>query len=117
MSALGMTVRDRLDLAARLVNEDRIGVARFTNAVSAWVIDGASVLGERVWSQEGRTCPGVMAVGVLRARRYSGSYPERSVGEASPIRSVRPSIGLHPVGCAQPKDRPSQRHNSSIVTP
>jgi hypothetical protein len=71
----------------------------------------------RVWIQERRTCPGVMAVGVLRARRYSGSYPERSVGEASPIRSIRPSIGLHPVGCAQPKDRPSQRHNSSIVTP
>src|SRR6267143_5618115 len=37
----------------------------------------------------------IVAVRVLRAGRYSGSYPERSVGEASPIRSFRPSIGLH----------------------
>jgi len=40
----------------------------------------------------------IVAVRVLRAGRYSGSYPERSVGEASPIRSFRPSIGLHSVG-------------------
>ncbi len=43
----------------------------------------------------------IKAVRALRAGRYPGSYPERSVGEASPIRSCRPSIGLHSVGMAK----------------
>jgi hypothetical protein len=55
MSALRMTVRDRLDLAGGSVNEDRTGVAHFADAASAWVIDGASGLAEREYIPNGST--------------------------------------------------------------
>jgi hypothetical protein len=55
MSALSMTLRDRLDLAGGMVNEDRTGIARFADAASAWIIDGASGLAEREYIPHGPT--------------------------------------------------------------
>jgi serine/threonine protein phosphatase PrpC len=39
--------RDRLELAAGSVNEDRVGAAMFAGGAAAWVIDGATGLADR----------------------------------------------------------------------
>src|SRR5258708_24686256 len=51
----------------------------------------------------------------LRAGRYAGSYPERVVGEASPIRSLGHQSGFTRSVYAQPWYRPPQQRKPIIV--
>lgn len=53
--SMRLEIRDRLSLAGGKINEDRVGFRAFARQDCAWVIDGATGVGERDYVPEGPT--------------------------------------------------------------
>lgn len=88
-------IRDSITDAGGSVNEDRIGHARFTSgAAAAWVIDGATGVGEREWIAGTGAAPHAGTDAAWFAERLSRLLAERDPAGAEPRRYFEDLINV-----------------------